>query len=102
MRKIAILIAVLFFSSASIFAQNQVKGKVVDLNGNPIASVSVTIKGTTTGTRTKADGSFELPGQSGTVLQISDVGHLPQTVTYTGNELIVRLETDTKALSEVV
>ncbi|MEO7535824.1 MAG: SusC/RagA family TonB-linked outer membrane protein [Ferruginibacter sp.] len=102
MRKIAILMAALFFSMVSVFAQNQVKGKVTDLDGTPLANVSVKIKGTNTGTSTKPDGSFELPGKSGSVLEISNVGHLPQTVTYTGSELAVRLVTDTRSLSEVV
>ncbi|MDO9375648.1 MAG: SusC/RagA family TonB-linked outer membrane protein [Ferruginibacter sp.] len=102
MRKIAMLMGVLFFITVPIFAQNQVKGKVLDAEGSPIASVSVRIQGTNTGTSTKADGSFELPGQSGTVLEISNVGHLSQTVTYAGRELNIRLEKDTRALSEVV
>ena len=102
MRKIAILMAVLFFSTVSVFAQNQVKGKVTDADGVPIAGVSVKIKGTKVGTSTKPDGSFELPGQSGSVLEISDVAHLPQTVTYTGSDVVVRLAADTRSLSEVV
>src|SRR5688572_17154990 len=102
MRKLAILMAVLFCITTPIFAQNQVKGKVLDSAGNPIAGVSVKIKGTKTGTSTKADGSFELPGQSGAVIEISDVGHLPQTLTYTGNDLVVTLQNDTRSLSEVV
>ena len=102
MRKIAILMALLFFSMVSVFAQNQVKGKVTDVEGVPIANVSVRIKGTNTGTSTKLDGSFELPGKSGDVIEISNVGHLPQSVTYTGNEFVVRLVTDTRSLSEVV
>jgi hypothetical protein len=43
-----------------------------------------------------------LQGQSGSVLEITNVGTLPQTVTFTGSELAVRLANDTKALNEVV
>ena len=62
MRKIAILMGVLFFTTLSVFAQNQLKGKVTDPDGNPIPNASVKIKGTTTGTSTKLYGSFELQG----------------------------------------
>jgi TonB-linked SusC/RagA family outer membrane protein len=102
MRKFAILMVLIFIGSASVCAQNQIKGKVIDSTGIPIAGASVKVKGKSAGTRTNSDGSFELPGQSGNVLEITNVGHLPQTVTYTGNELVVRLETDTKSLSEVI
>lgn len=102
MRKFAILMALFFISSASVFAQNQIKGKVLDSTGIPVAGASVKIKGTNIGTRTNNDGSFELRGQPGSVLEITNVGHLPQTIPYTGNELVVRLETDTRSLSEVI
>ena len=44
MRKIAMLFAVLFFSTASVFAQTQVKGKVTDKDGLPVAGASVKLK----------------------------------------------------------
>ena len=39
---------------------NVVKGKVVNLDGNPIEGTAVVIKGTTTGTMTDKDGNFRL------------------------------------------
>lgn len=102
MIKIAILMGALFLCTLSGFAQNQIKGRVMDADGNPLGNVSVKIKGTNTGTSTKPDGSFELQGQSGSVLEITNVGTLPQTVTFTGSELAVKLANDTKALNEVV
>ena len=62
MRKFACLLAVLLVASASLFAQNRtVTGKVTDeKDGTPLAGVSVTVKGSTTGTTTNAEGAFSL------------------------------------------
>lgn len=60
MRKLLLLFlgAVLF--SATALAQRSITGKVTDDKGNPLANVSVIVKGTTTGTTTKADGTYSL------------------------------------------
>lgn len=41
-------------------AQRTITGKVTDEKGNPMANVSVLVRGTTTGTTTKEDGSYSL------------------------------------------
>lgn len=59
------------------FAQNNIKitGKVVDETGKPVPSATVQVKGTTSGTATKQDGTFELMVPSTTaVLHVSSVG----------------------------
>jgi hypothetical protein len=45
MIKIAILMGALFLCTLSGFAQNQIKGRVMDADGNPLGNVSVKIKG---------------------------------------------------------
>jgi hypothetical protein len=47
-----------------------VKGKVVDNTGLPMPGVNITLKGTTTGTTTLADGTFSLnvPDGAGTLV----------------------------------
>ncbi|MBW6501463.1 MAG: SusC/RagA family TonB-linked outer membrane protein [Bacteroidales bacterium] len=60
MKKILLLLIVLIGFSANLMAQKVVTGKVTDEDLTPLAGVSVTVKGTTTGTITAADGSFTL------------------------------------------
>jgi TonB-linked SusC/RagA family outer membrane protein len=60
MRKLLLLLTgvVAFVVQAS--AQRTVTGKVTDDKGSPLANVSVLVRGTTTGTTTKPDGTFTL------------------------------------------
>ncbi len=102
MKKVTLIVAVLLVSTVAVFAQSQIKGKIMDKDGAPLAGVSVKVKGEKFSAVSNSDGNFGLTGQSGSVLEISAVGHFPQTVTYNGNELVVRLEQDTRVLSEVV
>lgn len=52
----------------------EVTGKVVDEQGKPIPGVNIVMKGTTTGTTTRADGTFELEVTPGKKLVLSYVG----------------------------
>ncbi|UAY52362.1 SusC/RagA family TonB-linked outer membrane protein [Ferruginibacter albus] len=105
MRKIALLLTVLLCSTALVFAQSQVKGKVTDSkDGSPLSSISVKVKGTTSGASTAADGSFtvDITGSSAT-LEISGVGFTPKTIKVSAGETVsVSLEKATQNLTEVV
>jgi len=105
MRKLAIMMSLLL-CSFSIFGQNRtVTGKVTDeKDGTPLAGVSVTVKGTTVGTTTGADGSFSLSlPSSAKVLVFSFVNFAVQEQSI-GNrsEFVIKLASEDKALSEVV
>jgi TonB-linked SusC/RagA family outer membrane protein len=88
-----------------VFAQDRlVTGKVSssdDASGIPGASVS--IKGTSKGTTTDADGNYKISVSSSSVLVFSSVGFNSQDVSV-GNktQVNVTLSTDNKSLSEVV
>ena len=60
--KAIMLPVAMLFAFQVAFAQNKtVSGKVTDgKDGAPVAGASVSAKGTTTGTATGADGSFQL------------------------------------------
>lgn len=75
MKKLLLLVNSLFILSISIFAQQTVTGKVTDENGNPLDAISVTVKGTKTGTFTDAAGNYSIkvPGTDVTLV-FSGVG----------------------------
>jgi len=76
---IATLLLVL---SSSAFAQKTITGKINDSkDGSPLAGVSITVKGTSTGTTSKADGTFSLTvPANATTLVVSSVGYGTQEV----------------------
>lgn len=82
-----------------------VTGVVRDKKGAPLEGVSVTVKGTKTGTTTNAEGRFRLsvPTAKNVELVFSFVGYAPQTVKV-GNQIMftVVLEEVVSDLSDVV
>lgn len=81
-RSSVLLLLSLLFVSVS-FSQNtfKVSGKVSDDAGKPVSGASVLVKGTTVGTTTGTDGSFELNAPSGkSVLIVSSVGFTDQEI----------------------
>jgi len=85
-------------------ADVSVSGTVIDDAGEKLPGVSVIIKGTSNGTTTDSNGSFNLtvPDEKA-VLVFSFVGYLVQEATV-GNrtKIDIVMKTDTKALEEVV
>lgn len=76
MRKFTMLLLGLFCLVTQLLAQNRtVTGRVTDANGVPIASASIQLKGTNTGTVTKNDGTFSIavPNNSSTLI-VSSLG----------------------------
>src|SRR5262245_23223087 len=65
MRKLLLLLFGVVFIAATAMAQHTVTGKVTDEKGNPLANVSVIVRGTTTGTTTKEDGSYSISVPAG-------------------------------------
>lgn len=107
MRKIAMLIAVLFCCTMSVLAQKTVTGKITDAKDNsPLAAVTVKIKGTNIGTSTGADGTYSLdiPAANATgVLEFSLVGYSAQSAKVpTSGVQNLTLTQDSRALNEVV
>jgi TonB-linked SusC/RagA family outer membrane protein len=81
----------------------EIKGTVKDGKGNPLAGVSVVVKGTTKGTSTNADGSFSIDANVGDVLELSIVGYNKKSVTIENNQnTTVVMEIEETAGSEIV
>jgi TonB-linked SusC/RagA family outer membrane protein len=91
-------------TAGNLWAQRAISGKVTDDKGTPVANASVVVKGTQTGTVTKADGTYSLTvPASAKILVISSVDMEPQEFTI-GNEASINasLKAADKTLSEVV
>jgi Ca-activated chloride channel family protein len=81
-----------------------VQGIVRDDQGHGLTGVVITIKGTTRGTTTDANGAFslEVPAE-GTILVVSYIGFEPQEIrAFRGGALAVKLKPAANALQEVV
>lgn len=94
--------------SISLVAQNKsVTGKVTDEAGEPLPGVSVSVKGSTTGTATDFDGNYSLQNlKNGDVLEFRFVGFKPEERKLSGNQtklvLNVVLKEEVNQLSDVV
>ncbi|MHA4739420.1 SusC/RagA family TonB-linked outer membrane protein [Dyadobacter sp. MSC1_007] len=89
---------------AGSLADKQVTGNVTSDDGDPLPGVNVTLKGTSVGTSTNAQGDFSInvPSES-SVLVFSFIGYAKQEVTVGGQTRIeVKLVAEDRALEEMV
>ena len=86
----------------AIYAQNMMKGTVMDANNDPLLGVTIMVKGTTIGTVTDVDGNFSIKGKTGETLVVSYIGMQTQEVVFRGQPLKIILKDDAQALEEVV
>ncbi|KAA0991760.1 SusC/RagA family TonB-linked outer membrane protein [Dyadobacter aurulentus] len=98
------LLCLLLSLTQTAFSQSgTVSGKVTDEKGEVVPGASVTVKGTQQGTLTTAEGDFSIDAPANATLVFSFVGYLGKEVSVNGQSRInVTLQTDTKALEEVV
>lgn len=72
-------------------------------DGSPLVGVTVSLKETTTGTITNADGVYSLHAESGQTLVFSYIGFKTQEILFKGQKVInVALMEDTRFIDEVV
>lgn len=92
------------FAAMQLFAQNHtVTGKVTAKeDGLPLPGVTVSVKGTTTGTQTGANGQFSLSVPDGTTLTFTFIGYSPQSLPVKGATMNVVLIAASQQLGEVV
>jgi TonB-linked SusC/RagA family outer membrane protein len=105
MRKLLLVLTSFLLFAGVAFAQKTVIGKVTDDKGNPLANVSVTVKGSNTGTVTKADGTFSLTiPANAKQLEFSYVGLATQTVNISASrsDYSLSLKAGASDLDEVV
>ncbi|SHF44830.1 SusC/RagA family TonB-linked outer membrane protein [Dysgonomonas macrotermitis] len=98
------LTLILGFMSMFVFAQTKtVTGTVVDEQGYEVIGVSVSVKGSATGTITDMDGKFSINASPKDVLLVRYVGYVEQSVLVgTQTNIRIVLQEDTQLLDEVV
>ena len=101
---VLLLISPLLFYAPSLYAQNStVRGKILNSGSQPVNGASVTVKGSSTGVSSDADGNFQISAPSYATLQITSVGYAEQEVLINGRTTInVSLTQSQKGLNEVV
>lgn len=98
---------VIFHKTASVSTAVQeiidIKGKVVDINGNPIPGVSIMVKGTKKSTLTNGEGIFAIAAAQNEILVFSMIGFTSQEIGIsTGSDIVVTLRESTTELAQVV
>jgi TonB-dependent starch-binding outer membrane protein SusC len=78
-----------------------ISGVVRDANGNPLANISVTIKGTNKGTSTDADGKFSIEAKENDIIIISSIGYTTKEINTLNDNLIVTLDISSSPLDQV-
>jgi len=87
----------------SDITQMPVKGVVKDTTGESLVGVSVSIKGTNTGTQTDINGGFTINANAGDVLVFSYIGYVKkQSIVPASGVMKVTLSSDKHSLNEVV
>jgi TonB-linked SusC/RagA family outer membrane protein len=104
MRKLFFLLLGVVFFTGQLWAQRTVSGKVTDDKNNPIANASVMVKGTTTGTVTKADGSYSLTVPANAKALIFSSVNMTTIEVPLGKDNVVNanLQSEERTMSEVV
>jgi iron complex outermembrane recepter protein len=93
------------YHSVTAFANpfNLYKGKISDEQNQPMAGVSVQVKGTATGTITDANGEFEINANEKYILIVSFIGYKTlELVVGTNSDISITMEEDIQSLGEVI
>lgn len=91
---------------SSLWAQSQnkiVKGRVTNEKGEPIAGAAVSVKGTSTGANTNAQGDYTLSAPNNATLVFSYVGYEPREMRVgSGSTIDVQLQMNNRELDQVI
>jgi len=102
MKKLLLLIAIIIAGYSFALAQREVTGRVTDVNGTPLAGVSVSVKGGKRGTTTGPDGQFIISAPANAVLVITNIGYADKEVSAGAGSENVILEQSQRSLEEVI
>lgn len=104
--QICIMLFASFLGIENTYAQQTTnitaKGIISDGEKNPLPGATIVIKGTTNGTVTNVDGTFELKCSIGNVLVVTYIGYISQQVTVNSSQtLTIILQEDYVTLGEI-
>lgn len=104
MKKLSLILAMVFFAFGFVMAQRTVTGTISDEKGEALVGASVVVKGTTNGALTDIDGKFSLAVQNGaTTLVVSFTGYESAEVTLGASNVVdVQLKGGSTMLTETV
>lgn len=104
MKKKFLLTMLLIFSVSILFAQKKITGKVTTSDsGSELPGVNVSVKGSTRGTTTNANGQFSIEVSPNETLIFSFVGFKPTSLKVGNTSVLnVQLDSDVSELTEVV
>ena len=104
MKKYAWLSIVVLFILFAFISGINIKGKIMDENGNPLVGASITIKGTKGGTSSDANGQFSItvPNEKA-VLVVAYVGYVNKEIKVGSQSFLsIKMEAPKSDLQEVV
>jgi TonB-linked SusC/RagA family outer membrane protein len=98
------LMLLFLFSYDAAFAQNvTVKGKIIDNTGQALIGVTVSVKGTTTGTQTDVNGAYSISAPGNSTLRFTYLGFATQEIPVSGQTSInITLLPQTNELQQIV
>jgi TonB-linked SusC/RagA family outer membrane protein len=83
--------------------EREVRGRIYDHKGNPLAGATVLVKNSNRGTQANADGAFQLNASPVDILVFRSVGHMSRELAIgSSTEIEVTLEENVKGLNEFV
>ena len=101
-RNFGLMLMMTFISSTS-WAQQSIKGKVLDDYGLPLPGATVVVQGTTVGTVTSTDGEYTISAPSDGTLQFAFVGMITIVEKINGRTTVdVTMQLDLIGIEEVV
>src|SRR5687767_10633908 len=103
MRKLLLLLMGVVCLVVQASAQRTVSGKVTDEKGNPLANVSIIVRGTSVGTTSKQDGTYSLlvPANA-KALVFSSVDMSPVEYAIGTGDVNATMKNEDKTMAEVV
>ena len=98
------ILFIVFITANSAWSQGVVSGRITSSeDGEGLPGVTIAIKGTTTGTISNADGSYQLNAGSDDILIVRFIGFIEQEVAVAGRSVVdITMEVEVSALDEVV
>lgn len=98
-----LLMCCLLFVCSSLQAQQMdIKGVVSDQSGEPLPGVSISVKGTTSGTITDMNGHFTIQAKKGNILVFSYIGYQKLEQKVLENSMKITLSENAVEVDEVV